>query len=246
MEKAGRTGHRRHAAAVFVVALAALLGACGGAEQEEDASPIPEQSSEPVALNPLLDVYGPAFTAEAPDTYRARFVTNEGEFVIEVNKALAPLGANRFYNLVRNGFYNDVRFYRAIENFMVQFGLSGDPSVTNAWQAMTIPDDPRRASNERGTISFATAGPNTRTTQVFINLVNNPSLDASSFAPFGRVVEGMDVVDAINTGYGEGAPNGSGPSQAQIRAEGNMYLTRDFPELDYIQTATIEGEAPPA
>jgi peptidyl-prolyl cis-trans isomerase A (cyclophilin A) len=185
-------------------------------------------------------------TEQAPATYRVNFDTSAGAFVIEVTRAWAPNGADRFYNLVKNGYYNDARFFRVIPGFMVQFGINGDPALNGVWQAARIPDDPVKESNTRGMITFATAGPNTRTTQVFINFQNNAGLDAQGFAPFGRVVSGMDVVDKINGEYGEGAPNGRGPAQARVQNEGNAYLTASFPNLDYIRTATIEGSAAPA
>jgi peptidyl-prolyl cis-trans isomerase A (cyclophilin A) len=171
--------------------------------------------------------------------YKAKFVTSKGEFVIEVQRAWAPLGADRFYNLVKAGFFDRVKFFRAISGFMVQFGINGDPAISRAWKETRIQDDPVVKSNTRGYITFATAGPNTRTTQVFINLVNNTRLDASGFSPFGQVVTGMEVVDSFYTGYGEGAPSGMGPNQGRIEAEGNAYLDRDFPRLDAVVTATI-------
>jgi peptidyl-prolyl cis-trans isomerase A (cyclophilin A) len=179
-------------------------------------------------------------TATAPDAYRVRFETSAGDFVVQVQRSLSPNGADRFYNLVRNGFYDGVRFFRVIDGFMAQFGMHGDPQVTTAWRAAPIQDDPVAASNTRGMVTFAMTGqPNSRTTQVFINYRDNSNLDAMGFAPFGEVVEGMDVVDQLHSGYGEGAPNGSGPSQAQIQAQGNEYLEQEFPELDYIESATI-------
>ena len=148
------------------------------------------------------------------------------------------------YNLVKNGFYNDTRFFRVISGFMVQFGIHGDPAISGAWRMARIPDDPVKESNKRGYITFATAGPNTRTTQVFVNFRDNGGLDGQGFSPFGRVLTGMDVVDALYSGYGEGAPNGRGPNQAQIQSQGNAYLTKDFPQMDYIKTATIEVITP--
>ena len=183
---------------------------------------------------------------QAPATYRVNFDTTAGAFVVEVTRAWAPNGADRFYNLVKNGYYNDARFFRVIPGFMVQFGINGDPALNRVWQAARIPDDPVKGSNTRGMITFATAGPNTRTTQVFINFQNNAALDQQGFAPFGRVVSGMDVVDKINGEYGEGAPRGRGPDQGRVQNEGNAYLTASFPKLDYIKTATIETAAAPA
>jgi len=177
---------------------------------------------------------------QAPATYKARFDTTKGGFVIEVTRAWAPKGADRFYNLVKNGFYDNVRFFRVISGFMVQFGINGDPGVMARWRGAQISDDPVTQSNKRGMVTFAMAGPNTRTSQVFINFNDNSQLDQSGFAPFGRVVSGMNVVDAINAEYGEGAPRGRGPDQSRMQSEGNAYLAKDFPRLDYIKKATIE------
>lgn len=181
----------------------------------------------------------------APATYKARFETSAGPFVVEVHRDWAPHGADRFYNLVKNGFYDEARFFRVISGFMVQFGISGDPAVSSVWRAASLPPDPVKQSNKRGHITYAMGrSPDTRTTQVFINFGDNGNLDASGFAPFGRVVSGMDVVDKIYSGYGEGAPSGRGPNQGRIQMEGNAYLTKEFPKLDYIKKATIEKDAP--
>jgi peptidyl-prolyl cis-trans isomerase A (cyclophilin A) len=180
-----------------------------------------------------------ALTAQAPADYKVKFDTSKGDFVVEVHRDWAPLGADRFYNLVKNGFFNDARFFRVISGFMVQFGISGDPKVAAAWRDASIADDPAKQSNSRGMITFATRGPNTRTTQLFINYADNGRLNAMGFAPFGQVVSGMNVVDALYSGYGEGAPRGAGPEQGRIQSEGNAYLTQAFPKLDYIKTATI-------
>jgi peptidyl-prolyl cis-trans isomerase A (cyclophilin A) len=177
--------------------------------------------------------------AEAPATFQAQFETSVGTFVVEVTREWAPRGADRFYNLVQRGFYDNVRFYRVIRGFMAQFGINGDTSIQAVWRGAQIQDDPVVQSNLRGYITFATGGPNTRTTQLFINLVDNTSLDRSGFAPFGRVISGMDVVDKIHNGYGEGAPRGSGPEQGRIQMEGNRYLEQEFPRLDYSEMATI-------
>jgi peptidyl-prolyl cis-trans isomerase A (cyclophilin A) len=178
-------------------------------------------------------------TATAPDTFKAQFTTTKGKFVVEVTRSLAPTGADRFYNLVRSGYFTDVAFFRVIPGFMCQFGIHGDPNVSAKWRDANITDDAVKGSNTRGAITFATAGPNTRTTQLFINFGDNSSLDGQGFAPFGKVVEGMDVVDKINSEYGEGAPSGNGPDQGRVQAEGNAYLKKDFPRLDYIKSATI-------
>jgi peptidyl-prolyl cis-trans isomerase A (cyclophilin A) len=170
----------------------------------------------------------------APATFKARFDTSVGPFVVEVHRDWAPLGADRFYNLVKNGFYDGARFIRVMPKFMVQFGIHGDPSVQKPWRNANIPDDPVKQSNKRGHVSFATAGPNSRTTQIFINFKDNAFLDTSGFAPFGQVVSGMEAVDKIN------ARHGQSPDQARIQAQGDAYLTKAFPDLDYVTKATIE------
>ncbi len=180
-----------------------------------------------------------ALTAQAPAAYKVKFDTSKGAFVVEVHRDWAPLGADRFYNLVKNGFFNNARFFRVISGFMVQFGINADPKVSAVWRDANINDDPVKQSNTRGMLTFATRGPNTRTTQLFINYGNNARLDGMGFAPFGQVVSGMNVVDALYNGYGEGAPRGAGPEQGRIQSEGNAYLIKDFPKLDYIKSATI-------
>ena len=181
----------------------------------------------------------PGTHERAPATFQARFETGKGDFVIEVHRDWSPLGADRFYNLVNSGFFDGVRFFRVISGFMAQFGIHGDPKVAAAWRDATIADDPVRQHNVRGMVSFATAGPNTRTTQLFINYADNSRLDGMRFSPIGQVVQGMEVVDRLYGAYGEGAPAGHGPSQGRIQTEGNEYLARDFPRLDQIKRATI-------
>jgi len=203
-----------------------------------------------IAVLVALVFAGPAFSQAlnnpaalneaAPAVYKAKFDTSKGAFVIEVHRDWAPIGADRFYNLVKNGFFDNARFFRVISGFMVQFGINGDPRVSSVWREARIKDDAVRQSNKRGLITFATAGPNTRTTQVFINFADNVMLDRQGFAPFGQIISGMNVVDALYSGYGEGAPSGQGPEQGRIQAEGNAYLTKDFGKLDYIKKATIE------
>lgn len=178
---------------------------------------------------------------QAPATYKVKFDTSVGVFVLQVTRAWAPLGADRFYNLVKNGFYDEARFFRAIPGFMVQFGINADPAISAAWRSARIGVDPVKQSNKAMYITFAMgASPDTRTTQVFINFQNNANLDPMGFAPFGEVIEGKDVVNKIYTGYGEGAPRGKGPEQGRVQAEGNAYLNKAFPKLDFIKKATIE------
>ena len=186
-----------------------------------------------------------ALAEMAPATYKARFETSKGVFVIQVQRAWSPNGADRFYNLVKNGFFDDARFFRVVSDFMVQFGINADPAVSAPWREARIQDDKVTQSNKRGFITFANAGPNTRTTQVFINFSDNGRLDAMGFSPFGQVISGMDVVDKLYADYGEGAPRGRGPDQGRIQSEGNKYLNASFPNLDYIKNATIEADKKP-
>jgi len=183
-----------------------------------------------------------ATTEPAPEVFQARFETSRGDFIVEVTRKWAPLGADRFYNLVKNGVFDGARFFRVLPGFVVQFGIPGDPAVARLWRSAQIADDPVVESNRRGRITFATSGPNSRTTQVFINLADNASLDGMGFAPFGRVAEGLEIVGQLHSGYGEGAPRGRGPEQGRIQAEGNAYLERQFPKLDHIKRAAILAE----
>jgi peptidyl-prolyl cis-trans isomerase A (cyclophilin A) len=179
-------------------------------------------------------------TEKAPEVYKARLTTTKGDIVIEVHRAWAPYGADRFYNLVKIGFYDGVEFFRVMDDFMAQVGIHGDPAVAAKWRDATIPDDPPAGQhNTRGMVTFATAGPNTRTTQFFLNFKDNSFLDNSGFPVFGKVVEGEAVMDQLYRGYGEGAPQGAGPDQGRLQREGNAYLKSDFPKLDSIKTARI-------
>jgi peptidyl-prolyl cis-trans isomerase A (cyclophilin A) len=176
-----------------------------------------------------------ALNERAPNKYTVKFDTSAGIFVVEVTTDWAPNGADRFYNLVKNGYYDGCRFFRVVPGFMVQFGINGDPAIQRNWEHATIPDEKVKQANARGYITFAkSAAPNSRTTQAFINYKDNSSLNSQGFASFGKVVSGMDVVDKIYSMYGEK------PSQGRIQAEGNAYLTKEFPKLDYIKKATIE------
>ena len=184
--------------------------------------------------------------AQAPPVFKAKFSTTKGDFVVETHRDWAPLGADRFFNLVKNGFYDDATFFRVLPGFMAQFGIHAKPAVSKVWEPATIKDDPATQSNKRGYLSYATSGPNTRTTQMFINYGDNSRLDGQGFSPFGMVVEGMDVVDKLYGGYGEGAPGGSGPEQGRVQHEGKTYLDKDFPQLDSIKTARITDPVQPA
>ena len=189
-----------------------------------------------------LAAVGTNLQGTAPDVFRARFETSKGDFVVEVTRAWSPAGADRFYNLVSHGYLDGVRFFRVIEGFMAQFGINGDPALAALLREDNILDDPVVESNTRGKMTFAKTGqPNSRSTQIFINLVPNTNLDALGFSPFGEIVEGMEVVDQLYSGYGEGAPGGTGPNQGRIQAEGNAYLNAEFPNLDYVERASIEG-----
>jgi len=199
-------------------------------KEEPSKPPAPAAAVPKVLLDPKL----PEWSQTAPAQFKVKFATSKGGFTVEVKREWAPRGADRFYGLVKNGYYDNVRFFRVIPGFMAQFGIHGSPEVNSVWKNVTIQDDPVVESNTRGTISFAMRGPNTRTTQIFINFADkNARLDKGGFAPFAKVVEGMNVVDQINSDSGER------PIQPRIQAEGNEYLNAEFPQLDYVKTARI-------
>lgn len=180
-------------------------------------------------------------TEGAPAQFQARFKTTKGDVVLQCTRAWSPNGADRFYNLVKLGYFTDVAFFRVLGGFMAQFGIHGDPAISAQWRPASIPDDPGgKASNARGFLSYAMAGPNTRTTQLFINYADNSRLDGMGFTPLCQVAQGLEVVDKLYNGYGEGAPQGRGPDQGRIQMEGNAYLKRDFPNLDYVLSAALE------
>jgi len=210
-----------------VLVLAFVLLACRGGSRQ-DARAAASTAATAAALRET-----------APAAFRVRFETSAGSFTVAVHRDWAPLGADRFYNLARSGYFDGVRFFRVLPGFVAQFGMHGDPAVTRAWFTQRFPDDPVRHTNARGTVTFATSGPDSRTTQLFINYGDNAPLDARGFAPLGEVVEGMEVVDRFYAAYGEGAPQGRGPDQGRIRTEGNAYLERDYPRLDYVKRATV-------
>ena len=193
-------------------------------------------ATDPGLLNPAL------LKAKAPEVYEVTFVTTKGNFAVQVTRAWAPRGADRFYNLVRHHFYNDMALFRVVPGFVVQFGLGPSPAVNKAWENAKIKDDPVTQSNAPGTITFATAGPNTRTTQVFINLGNNGALDGQGFAAFGKVTSGMDVIGTFYSGYADNTTN----DQGNITNGGKAYLLKNYPKLDVIKTATVTSPLPAA
>lgn len=192
------------------------------------------------AKNPLSDPSAKEWTRQAPVSYVVRIETTKGNFEITVDRSNAPIGADRFYNLVRLGYYNDARFHRVVPGFITQFGLAGNPEHSQVWMDQPIKDDPNKISNVRGTIAFAFTEPDTRTTQLYINMVDNTRLNAGGFAPLGSISKGMEVVDQIYSGYGETAGGGvRRGNQSKIIAEGNAYLDREFPLLDKLISARI-------
>jgi peptidyl-prolyl cis-trans isomerase A (cyclophilin A) len=201
------------------------------------------------AVRPAYDraLLHPALLKEkAPDEYKVKFSTTRGDFVVTVTRSWAPLGADRFYNLVKHHFYDNASFFRVLPGFVAQFGISAYPAVNGVWEHADIKDDQTTQSNLRGYLTFATGGPNTRTTQVFINLADNKRLDSMGFAAFGQVTEGMNVVEMFYDQYGEGAPSGGGPDQDQIQRQGKPYLDKGWPKLDFIKTTEITSPAPTA
>ena len=236
-----------------VLASLCWLGTLGAQAQTTSApakSPASPAAKAPAAKAPAkvtidAGLLQPAMLkAKAPDEYDVKFVTTAGEFTMHVTRAWAPLGADRFYNLVQHHFYDGVAFFRVLQGFMAQFGMSPYPQVNIAWQNANIKDDPVKQHNRRSFVTYAMAGPNTRTTQVFINYGNNDNLDSMGFAPFGQVTDGMEVVDKFYNGYGEGAPDGHGPNQDLLARQGHFYLEKNFPKLDVIKTASVVPPAP--
>jgi peptidyl-prolyl cis-trans isomerase A (cyclophilin A) len=179
-------------------------------------------------------------SSRAPDLFKIKLDTSKGPVVVEIHRDWAPIGADHLYELVKHGYYDGARFFRVLPGFMAQFGLAADPAVTKKWVNARLPDDPVTQHNTVGMLTYATAGPASRTTQLFINMADNSRLDAQGFAPLGTVISGMDAVMSLYSGYGEGAPNGAGPDQQTITSQGNEYLQAHFPMLDFIKTATVE------
>jgi peptidyl-prolyl cis-trans isomerase A (cyclophilin A) len=197
-----------------------LLAACGGPKP----APKTEEKKEPV---------------KAPEMFRVKFDTTKGPIVVEVRREWAPYGADHFYNLVNEKFYDGVKFHRVVRRFVAQFGINPELKRDELWRQLELPDDPVKEKNRRGTLTFATRGPNTRTTQLFFNLSDNLSLDSQGFAPFGKVVEGVEVLDELAFVYGDMPPRGQGPDPKKIQTIGYSYLTREFPRLDTINTARV-------
>jgi len=189
--------------------------------------------------NPLLDPKSAAVNLTASAEFKVKLDTTKGDVVLKITREWAPKGVDRFYSLVKNGFYDECRFYRVLPKYVAQFGIHGDPAVSGKWREGPIDDDPVKQKNTRGRLTFAKSGPNTRTTNLFLNLKDSANLDTQGFAPIGEVVEGMDVADQLHSGYGDGAPKGRGPSQKRLYEEGNAWLKKDFKDLDYIKTAKI-------
>jgi peptidyl-prolyl cis-trans isomerase A (cyclophilin A) len=230
-------------ATIIVLCASLLLNAQTPAPKSAPAksSPSKTSSAHTAAIGPRPSLLNPAsLKAKAPAVFKAKFTTTAGDFVVEVHRDWAPLGADRFYNLVRYGYFTNAAFFRVVPGFVVQFGLSSDPAVNKVWDEAKIQDDPVVQSNKRGNLVFATAGPNTRTTQLFINYADNSRLDGMGFAPFGTVVDGMDVVDKIFPGYRES------PRQDLITDQGDAYLKANFPQMDKIKLARILPAVPPA
>jgi peptidyl-prolyl cis-trans isomerase A (cyclophilin A) len=212
--------NRRRALIAPILAVCAVFTSCGKKAAEEESGP-------------------------APAEYKVLLQTTKGDVVILVHRDWAPRGADRFYELTKTGFYDGDRFFRALRGFVVQFGLNGDAKVNKRWSEIPIKDDPPKVSNKMGTVTFATSGPDSRSTQVFINIGDNSRLDDQGFTPFGEVTQGMESVQNFYMDYGEGPPSGTGPDQAAIADNGNPYLEEHFPKLDYIKTARILPSTPP-
>lgn len=250
---------RRRNLAVMLVACSVFMFGCGSnaADDAADGSAGHDEAGEQTQIahanmqqdeageateekNPLLDPKGKAMTEKSPDTYKVKFETTKGDVVIQVTRAWSPNGADRFYNLVKHGYYDDIAFFRVVEGFMAQFGISGDPALSARWSNAGMPDDPVKQSNKRGYITYAKTGaPNSRSTQLFINYGDNSFLDSQGFSPFGQVVEGMEVVDSFYNGYGDMPPRGKCPDQGTMIQRGNKYLKESFDKLDYLKKASI-------
>src|ERR1700681_3219104 len=233
------------AAGLIAAAIPASAQTGNTAPAKPKSSSAQKSTATKTAASPAAKTYDRALLRpallkdKAPETYQVKFETSKGDFTVSVTRAWAPLGADRFYNLAKHHFFDNQSFFRVLTGFIAQFGISAYPALNPVWEKATIKDDPVTQSNKKYFLTFATAGPNTRTTQLFINLADNPRLDGMGFAPFGQVTEGVNVVDILYAGYCEGAPGGSSPDQDEIQKQGKPYLDKNFPKLDYIKTTTL-------
>ncbi|MEO0586813.1 MAG: peptidylprolyl isomerase [Planctomycetota bacterium] len=228
----------------WIIGCAAAVLAAGPVLADEAAADAPASQAQTAAPEPtpavpdkalLMNPNDPAFKENAPQTSTITVKTTRGDVTIELYRDWAPQGVDRFYNLASAGYFNDAAFFRIVPDFIVQFGIHADPEVAGKWREARFPDDPVTQTNARGTLTFATAGPNTRTTQMFINLKDNAFLDGQGFSPIGKVTEGMDVVEALYAGYGER------PDQFQIQTRGKAYLDEQFPKLDKIESTAVQA-----
>jgi peptidyl-prolyl cis-trans isomerase A (cyclophilin A) len=222
--------------------LLTIMFVCGAAFAQTKSTTATTSTTAAKKATPARNLLDPSsMKTPAPATYKVKFVTSQGDVIIQVTRAWAPIGADRFYNLVRGGFFNGVTFFRVIPGFMAQFGINPDPKVSKVWMNENIVDDPVKGSNKRGFVTFAKASmPNTRSTQVFINYGDNSRLDSDGFAPFGEVIEGMDIVDKFYSGYG------GNPDQGALQQMGKAYTDKSMPKVDLIKTATIVPAVAPA
>jgi len=227
------------ALSLFAINAAGQAGASGTQAPAKKPATSAGTRTTHMSFDPAL-LHPATLKAQAPETFQVKFSTTAGDFTVDVHRSWAPIGVDRFYNLVKHNFFDGEAFFRVVPGFIVQFGLSAYPQVSAAWQSANIKDDPVKQSNTKGTITFATAGPNTRTTQLFINFADNSALDRQGFAAFGTVTDGMDVVLKIYSGYGER------PDQGEITRKGKAYIDAQFPKLDTIKSATIISPAPAA
>lgn len=220
---------------LFAASAMALAGCSSSSEPKKDQPAADASAAQKEAPAPQKQEAPASFQVHAPATFNVTFDTTKGPVVVEAHRDWAPIGADHFYELVKSGYFDGCRFFRVVPNFIVQFGIAGDPAATRKWKEPALADDPVLRHNLRGTLVYATAGANTRTTQLFINLVDNTrSLDPQGFAPFATITSGMDAVDTIYAGYGEA------PQQPLIESQGNAYLQPQFPKLDFIRKATIQ------
>jgi peptidyl-prolyl cis-trans isomerase A (cyclophilin A) len=229
----------RRFASVFGFCLLALFVPLGLAAQTDAPAAASNKATAAHAATDSALMHPATLKAKAPDVYEVTFTTTKGDFVVQVTRAWSPAGADRFYNLVKHGYYNDMRLFRVVSGFVIQFGLTGNPAINKAWQDANIKDDPVTQSNKPGYLTFATAGKDTRTTQVFINLGDNSRLDTMGFTPFGQITSGMDVLQQLYSGYADTPTS----HQDEITKQGNAYLDKNFPKLDSIKTAKVTSPA---